>query len=85
MKKILTVTLGAAATLALAAGPAAAHPHSKAANGSIGPAVDGPGGGAHNGIECAVKFNPNLEVSLAAPPPNGLGLECPAPSDRGNR
>ena len=77
--RITTFILAALTALAMMAAPAAAHPHAKAANGSIGPALDGSNQGAiaHNGIECAVANNPNLTTSLTGPP---LFLECPAPN-----
>ena len=78
-RKLIVLALGVLTALAMVAAPAAAHPHEKAAKGGIGPALDGPGAIAHNGIECAVDNNPNLTVSLA----DALGLECPADRNGG--
>lgn len=71
-RRIATVTLGLATALALTAGPAVAHPHSKAKNGFVGPAADSPAfGAAHSGIQCAAEAgNPNLTP---------LDLDCPKP------
>lgn len=74
-RKILTVTLSAAAALALSAGPAVAHVNVKAGTtpdglpaGFVGPAdLESP---AHNGIECAAAKNPNID-SIAR-------FNCPA-------
>ncbi|MDX1746604.1 MAG: hypothetical protein R3324_11755, partial [Halobacteriales archaeon] len=72
-RRIVLIITAALATLAMTAAPASAHPHSKAHNGSIGPDPTGPGGIAHNGIQCAVEHNPNL--------PQSLPFVCPADSD----
>lgn len=74
MRKRITIFVMAALTaMAMMAAPASAHPHGKAANGFVGPDPSGPGGGAHNGIECAALANKNI-TSLA-----GV-FECPSPN-----
>lgn len=70
-KKLITFLMAALTALAMMAAPAAAHPHAKAANGFVGPDPGGPGGIAHNGIQCAALSNPNLSL---------LPLECPSPN-----
>ncbi len=72
MKRRLAVVLAAVMmALAMMAAPASAHPHAKANNGFVGPDPAGPGGGAHNGIQCAALMNKNISP-LAA-------FECPSP------
>lgn len=68
-RRIVTTALGALTAMAFAVGPAAAHPHSQA--GFVGPNPEGPGGIAHNGIECAAANNPNI-TSLSE------AFTCPA-------
>lgn len=61
-RRIVTTVLGAVAAMALAVGPAAAHPHSQNNAGFAGPLVGGSPNPvvAHNGIECAATENPNI-------------------------
>ncbi len=72
-RRIVTTALGAVAAMALAVGPAAAHPHSQNASGQVGPFVGGSANPdvAHDGIECTATKNDNIG-SLEA-------FECPAP------
>lgn len=62
-RRIVTTALGALAAMALAVGPAAAHPHAQNASGFAGPLVGGSPNPvvAHNGIECAAAKNPNIQ------------------------
>lgn len=73
-RRIVTTALGAVAAMALAVGPAAAHPHLQNNAGFAGPLVGGAPNPvvAHDGIECAATKNPNI-VSLSAV------FTCPAP------
>ena len=77
-KRILAVTAATSLALGTLAGSALAH-HNTAADKSVGPPSDVPGWAVgHTGMECAA-MNPQTPIeSLAAPPPAGLGLVCPA-------
>jgi len=58
VRRAITILVTAMMAVAMMAATASAHPHSKA--GFVGPPTDGPGAGAHNGIECAALSNPNI-------------------------
>lgn len=72
-RRLAVITTAAMMALAMTAAPAMAHPHTRNANNFVGPALDSPGAGAHNGIECAALKNKNIP-SLAAV------FECPSPN-----
>lgn len=70
-KKILTVTVGAAAALALSAGPAAAHVNTKT-GGPLGPTPFEDFPRAHNGLQCAADVNGIFAPTSPSP------FTCPA-------
>jgi hypothetical protein len=71
--RITTLILAVLTALAMMAAPASAHIHANAKGGGgfIGPNPAGPGGIAHNGIECAAAHNPNIDSIPAFTCPAG--------------
>ena len=60
VRRAITILVTAMMAVAMMGATASAHVHDKA--GFIGPDPTGPGGGAHNGIQCAALSNPNIDA-----------------------